>query len=323
VAETLLQVELDFTCIKRWSTPQKYGSYFTTQHKDLYILFGCETAAAALYPDNKIVVKMSGYGVVVTSSEEPSHVWLSLPHLIFPEARDKLRVVGGYVWQDRLRLVTKESAAASRLWEVSLSQPSLAWSSLGNGWTTMVMLHQYKQYIFYFSSESQLLIENKQNGATRHFTFHMDFTQLTRCCIAHDHLYITNSDKMATVDLSAILPTSKTEGQTTSNAKTLTSQLHFIMLPYSYCTPFVVEDSLFIVGGCDNSNEPFSDVHQLVPDMGTWRLCGHVSVSRYGTTVVVFRERAGSDSVFIAGGFKGDGVACSVVEKIPTKLLSE
>ena len=45
-----------------------------------------------------------------------------------------------------------------------------------------------------------------------------------------------------------------------------------------------------------------------------WNECGVSSVSRYAASVVTFTDRKQKEAVFIAGGFKGKDMPCSIIE---------
>lgn len=70
------------------------------------------------------------------------------------------------------------------------------------------------------------------------------------------------------------------------------------------------------MGGCDQDDEPFSDMYHFDPLNNSRHLCGLSTVSRYGVSVVVFTDKNHCEAIFIAGGFKGDSIPCSVIEKV-------
>ena len=74
---------------------------------------------------------------------------------------------------------------------------------------------------------------------------------------------------------------------------------------------------MFVIGGCDEDTEPFSEIYQFVPAGQERKVVGHLTVSRYGTSAVVVTDKNNQQAVFIAGGFKGEGIQCNVIEQIP------
>ena len=66
----------------------------------------------------------------------------------------------------------------------------------------------------------------------------------------------------------------------------------------------------------DKDWEPFSDIYQYLPDKQEWEYIGLSRVSRYGASAVVFTDKNDKQTVFIAGGFKDNGVPCSVIEEV-------
>ena len=90
-----------------------------------------------------------------------------------------------------------------------------------------------------------------------------------------------------------------------------------IKAPHGNSTLFVVQNTLCAVGGCDEGyDEPFSDIHQFDHSTTRWIECGFSTVSHYGVSAVVFTDKNQKESVFIAGGFKGKDMPCSVIEEL-------
>ena len=95
-----------------------------------------------------------------------------------------------------------------------------------------------------------------------------------------------------------------------------------ITVPHLHSTPFVVKDTLFIVGSCDIHHEPFPDIYQFDHDTLSWQMYGRTTVPRYGARVVVFKGNNGKERVFIAGGFKQKDQPCSAIEMFPIEVTS-
>ena len=93
-----------------------------------------------------------------------------------------------------------------------------------------------------------------------------------------------------------------------------TETIEFIInIPHINSTPFFIKETLFVIGGCDEDTEPFSEIYQFVSERPEWKVVGHSTVSRYGASAVVVTDKNNQQAVFISGGFKGEGMPCNVI----------
>ena len=129
--------------------------------------------------------------------------------------------------------------------------------------------------------------------------------------VVGDDLFILYGDKMAKVGKFTHLLVASAAN---TDQDTKFSISFDLTVPHGNSTLFVVQDTLCVVGGCDDNYEPFSDIYQFDQRTQEWNECGVSSVSRYAASVVTFTDRNQKEAVFIAGGFKGKDVPCSIIE---------
>ena len=154
------------------------------------------------------------------------------------------------------------------------------------------------------------------------FTFTVNLKKHIRdhikCAIIKDDIFIFVGSKMAKIhNVGALLLPSPPDPEHKV-------ELELAMdVPHFNSTPFVIKESLFVVGGCDKDLEPFSDILRFEPDTQEWKYIGRTTVSRYGASAVVFTDRNNQLALFIAGGFKGEKDPCSVIEKVSVVIADD
>ena len=157
--------------------------------------------------------------------------------------------------------------------------------------------------------------EEKQQSCS-FLTGSVTFDRYVNCVVIGADMFIVSGDKMAKVEKFTHLLVAST------NQATEYSITFDLSVPHANSTLFVIRDTLCIVGGCDEDCEPFSDIYQFDQSTQVWNECGFSTVSRFGASVVVFTDRNKKEAVFIAGGFKGKDVPCSVIEVLSVKFKS-
>ena len=167
--------------------------------------------------------------------------------------------------------------------------------------------------------KSQLVVTDEEKSQFCLFsTDSVTFNRHVSCAVVDADLFIVSGDKMARVEnFRHFLVASANVDQFKKFPISFD-----IDIPHANGTIFVVRNTLCVVGGCDDNYEPFSDIYQFDLSKKTWNECGVSSVSRYDASVVSFTDRKGKDAVFIAGGFKGKDVACSIIEVLTVNVKS-
>ena len=163
--------------------------------------------------------------------------------------------------------------------------------------------------IIFFPSRIMVTDEEKKQSCL-FSTDSVTFDSHVSCAVVGDDLFIASGDKMARVEkFTHLLVASASIDQNT------TFSISFdLTVPHANSTLFAVQDTLCVVGGCDDKYEPFSEIYQFDQWTKGWNECGVSSVSRYGASVVAFTDRNQKEGVFIAGGFKGKDIPCSIIE---------
>ena len=161
-------------------------------------------------------------------------------------------------------------------------------------------------------SKSAIIINDKENKRSCLFlTDSVTFDGHISSAVVGDDMFILSGDKMAKVEKFTHLLVASAASTDQNTKFTISFDL---TVPHTNSTLFVIQDTLCIVGGCDDNYEPFSDIYQF--DQGTqeWNECGVSSVSRYAASVVTFTDRKQKEAVFVAGGYKGKDMPCSIIE---------
>ena len=229
----------------------------------------------------------------------------------------------------------------TKCWNTSLTIPFSCWSSIVVPEAKispkyLVSAQKCKQYIIHFYSpatyckksnifmvrtlgqqtgllsESVLVVTDDEKKQSCLFsTDSVTFDGHVSSAVVGDDLFILSKDKMAKVENFTHLLVASAANTDQNTQFTISFDL---TVPHANSTLFVVQDTLCVVGSCDDNHEPFSDIYQF--DQGTqeWNECGVSSVSRYAVSVVTFTDRNQKEAVFIAGGFKGKDVPCSIIE---------
>ena len=161
-------------------------------------------------------------------------------------------------------------------------------------------------------SESAIIVSDEENKRSCLFlTNSVTFDGHVSSAVIGDDLFILSGDKMAKVEKFTHLLVASAANTDQNTKFTISFDL---TVPHANSTLFVIQDTLCVVGGCDDNYEPFSDIYQF--DQGTqeWNECGVSSVSRYAASVVTFTDKKQKEAVFIVGGFKGKDMPCSIIE---------
>ena len=166
-----------------------------------------------------------------------------------------------------------------------------------------------------FPHSSILVIDEEKRQSCLFSTDSVLFDGHVSCAVVGDDLFIASGDSMAQVEkFTHLLVASASIDQNT------TFSISFdLTVPHANGTLFAVQDTLCVVGGCDDKYEPFSEIYQFDQQTKGWNECGVSSVSRYGASVVAFTDRNQKEGVFIAGGFKGKDMPCSIIEVLAVK----
>ena len=161
-------------------------------------------------------------------------------------------------------------------------------------------------------SESVLIVSDEDNKRSCLFlTNLLTFEGHVSSAVVGADLFILSGDKMAKVEKFTHLLVASAANTDQDTQFTISFDL---TVPHTNSTLFVVQDTLCVVGGCDDNYEPFSDIYQFDQSSQGWSECGVSSVSRYAASVVTFTDRKQKEGIFIAGGFKGKDMPCSIIE---------
>ena len=229
----------------------------------------------------------------------------------------------------------------AKCWNTSLTKPFLCWSEETPTITPanykfnippaelLVAVQKCKQYIIYCYSpkqinssidflrqmnpfpESTLIITDEEKEQLCLFSAgSVTFDRHVSCAVVGADLFIISGDKMAKVEKFSHLLFANTN----SNRTKKFSISFGLNVPHANGTLFVTQNTLCVVGGCDDNYEPFSEIYQFDHKTHKWNECGVCAMPRYGASVVPFTDRKDKEAVFIAGGFKEKDVPCSIIE---------
>jgi len=158
--------------------------------------------------------------------------------------------------------------------------------------------------------------EEKQQSCS-FLTDSVTFDRYVNCTINGADLFIVSGDKMTKIEKFTHLLFANIFLQIKEYS------IKFdLSVPHANSTLFVIRDTLCIVGGCDEDCEPFSDIYQFDQSTQVWNECGSSTVSCFGASVVVLTDRNEKEAVFIAGGFKGKNMPCSIIEVLSVNCKS-
>ena len=316
----------------------KFDYFFATQYKQCFIYFGIKSGTSVAKSDDHTCLL---YGTSATLVEgvdkEDSYIWSPMPQMhlklqIKENTKGSLRLCGGYADGQEIKMVgivnvpeyyfrsyrTKGYYACTvrvDCWATSLTTPSQceAWSQSSlpvSCSSELLSIQQCHQYVIFFYSNKIAIINVNENS--QQLTLHSSvyFNRHDNCAVVGTNMFIVNKHKMAKVEnLGDLL----TGGDDNTEKVPLLFDLD---IPHANGTLFVVQDTLCIIGGCDDDYEPFSDIYQFNQDTKEWIQCGFSTVSRFGASVVVFTDRNQKEVVFVAGGFKGNDIPCSIIEEL-------
>ena len=167
------------------------------------------------------------------------------------------------------------------------------------------------QYTVSLSEDVLVVTDDEKKQSCLFSTDSVTFDGHVSSAVVGDDLFILSGDKMAKVEKFTHLLVASAANTDQSTQFTISFDL---TVPHTNSTLFVVQDTLCVVGGCDDNHEPFSDIYQFDQSTQEWNECGVSSVSRYAASVVTFTDRKHKEAVFIAGGFKGKDIPCSIIE---------
>ena len=317
----------------------KFDHFFATQHKQSFVYFGAESGTTVAHKDGDVCTMNGCIATLVEGvNEEDGYVWSPMPQLslrlsVNDNVNGHVKLCGGYAGDGEIKMfgeVSKPeyskqmfsskgyytSKATPQCWSTSLTMPSqcIQWTEDTPSAPRLSLLSIQKcdQIVIHFYLYNKFTITDKCNKASCSFsTGSVHINRHVKCAILGEDLFIVSGNKMAKLESIRKLLSS-----TNNNQSTLKEIEFKFDVPHYNSTPFVIQGSLFVLGGCDQDDEPFSDIYQFDHNH-TWSLCGLSTVSRYGVSIVVFTDNNHREAVFIAGGFKGDSIPCSVIEKIP------
>jgi len=329
-------LQLDLNNIKRWNTSTKCDYFFATQYKQSFVYFGSAASTTKAQKDGDVCVMAGCVATLVEGvDKEDCYIWSPMPPLtlrlcVNDNVQGCAKLCGGYACAEDIKMfgeLTKPeyskqmlsskgyytSKVVPQYWSTSLTDPSKCgqWSESTpqSSKSNLLVIQRCQQYIVSFYLYNSFTITDEHNNTSCSFsTGPVHFNRYVKCAIVNNNFIVICAGKMAHIEnLSKLLATNKE----------VTVIVEFTVdVPHINTSPFVVQDNLFVVGGCDKDDEPFSDIYQFTADTKDWKLVGLSTVSRYGVTTVVFTDKSNHQAVFIAGGFKGEGIPCSVIEKL-------
>ena len=257
---------------------------------------------------------------------------------------DKIKLVGIVYEQKKLPGPIRRPVGrcTTNCWTTSLTMPTSYWSEITTVADRIVLFNKLaavqkcRRYVVYFylpehyyhklegdiivavdrSSKQSLsqsrimVIDEEKEQSCLFLTDSVTFDGHVSCAVVGDDLFIVSRDKMTQVEkFTHLLVASASIDQ-----KTTFSISFDLIVPHANSTLFVVQDTLCVVGGCDDEYEPFSEIYQFDQQTKEWNECGVSSVSCYSASVVVFTDRNRKEAVFVAGGFKGKDIPCGIIE---------
>lgn len=271
------------------------------------------------------------------------YTWASLPQSMLKiadlsnassdEAAVTAHIYGGYASGNEIKMFCSvDQSGYPKCWVATLTKPvtqSIQWTEVTThhfsfDHQTLLNIQHCGCYDVYFY-EKQFLItcnDGREQMVCSFSTGAHQFNEHVKCVIINDNLFIFNVNKMGKIEnvKQRLFP------KPCNDPSTLAEPTHTVeftqSVPHMNCTPFVIKETLFVVGGNDDDWEPFSDIHQFLPDKQEWEYIGLSRVSRYGATAVVFTDKNNKQTVFIAGGFKDRGVPCGVIEEVSSAIES-
>ena len=334
-----------------------YDSYFATQYKDCFVFFGIPSGANVYVREAANQRYTLGGGCVTTVVEvdrEDDYIWSAMPQLslqlLKPNSTVSLQLCGGYTCGEEIKvfgIVLQDGGLifksyTTRCWNTCLTRPFSEWSentsptALSPQIKTprincLAAVRNCKQYVIYFylpnklrmtnvkeqfSSNTVIVSDKEKNQSCLFSTDSVSFDGPVSCAVVGADLFIVSRNKMAKVEKFAYLLVAR------ADRSTMFSISFDLKVPHANGTLFVVQDTLCVVGGCDDNYEPFSEIYQFDQSAQEWNECGVSAVSRYGASVVSFTDRKNKEAVFIAGGFKGKDVPCGIIELLAVNVRS-
>ena len=324
-----------------WNTSVKYDYLFATQYNNCLVYFGIPSdASKATYMCGHHGCIMTGC-IAILIDKDGSYHWYPLPQLNvkLSKRNEKVQLCGGYVCGKEMKVfgngtLTKPAThlTETKCWTRSLAIPPVP--SQYDNWpittppvfpTVASLVLQTVQkvmqhIVFFYTPQSPpenedspfytlIISDDEQRSCT--FSSVISFSRFINCAVVDTNMYIMNGDKMAIVkDFDCSL--------TVNNTQTAGDSMQFnIIAPHTDSTLFVVQDTLCALGGHDQDyDDPFSNVYQFNHSTQEWNECGSLAVSRYGASVVVLTDKNKEEVVLVVGGFKGENMPCSTLEKL-------
>ena len=315
----------------------KFDYFFATQYRQSFVYFGSDGGTIVAHKDGDICTMNGCIATLVDGvSKENSYVWSPMPqHSIRLAITDNvignIKLCGGYAGDEDIKMFGEisqpeysnqmlsskgyyMSKVIPQCWATSLMMPSQC-----NQWgedtssapkLSLLAIQKCDEYVIHFYLYNNFTITDQCKGVSCSFsTGSVHMNRYVKCVLLDEDIFVVSGNKMAKIEKFRKFLLS---------ADSTSKEIDFTFdVPHINSTPFVVQGGLFVVGGCDQDHEPFSDIYHFDHVSSTWSLCGLSTVSRYGVSVVVFTDKNHCEAIFIAGGFKGDSIPCSVIEKVP------
>ena len=170
------------------------------------------------------------------------------------------RVYGGYASGNEIKMFCSvEQSGYPKCWTVTLTKPttqSIEWTEVSThhftfDHQTLLNIQHCGCYDVYFY-EKQFLItcnDGKEQMICSFSTGASQFNEHVKCVIINDNLFIFNVNKMYKIDniKQRLSPQPSTDPSTLAEP---TNTVEFTQcVPYANSTPFVVKETLFVVGG--------------------------------------------------------------------------
>ena len=341
----------------------KCHHFFATHYKQSLVFYGttADNGSTSIEERSGEKYLLCGMGCVVTMVDGvdvfDKYVWSRLPQLKekLPHGADTTneitktrRVYGGYAVGAQIRMFCSDMKLPSteinvgdpKCWTTTLSGPSegsflpIDWSEdttlqfgLADEQNLLVMQHCGPYDVYFYETLLCITGSNGDDGFISVCFSPSDnnhsFNEHVKCALLSNDLFIISRNKMAKIEnVQSCLSL-----RTVPTGRALEPiPIHFTKItPYMDSTPFVVNNTLFVMGGRDQGFEAFSEIWEHRPREEKWQYIGRLSVGRYGATVVVFTDKNNDQGVFIVGGFYTErnevGInkkaPCSVIERLP------
>ena len=327
-----------------------YDSCFATQYKKCFVFFGIPSGTNVTKTFDQVCTLGGCIATVVEVDGENDYIWSAMPQLSLQKG--SLQLCGGFTCGEEIKMFVSGfmEKYSTKCWDTCLTKPFSQWSENASPIavspqikispiTCLAAVRKCKQYVIYFYIPKQMrdpffavpysreykfavntliVSDEEKNQSCLFSTDSVTFDGPVSCAVVGDDLFIIRGDKMAKVEkFTHLLVASASADQST-----MFSISFDLKVPHANGTLFIVQDTLCVVGGCDDNYEPFSEIYQFDQSAQEWSECGVSAVSRYGASVILFTDSKNKEAVFIAGGFKGKGVPCGIIEMLAVNVRS-